>query len=162
MTVLLRIIHSMHTFSDIPYHEYEYIDLPDTGTPNSVNAEAIYSKGEPVELLKMSWFHGQITEEQAEKKLTKQSFLVRQSSSKLFLSRKLDAGSVLSNEILYSPTGYRLKGRGEQFADLAALLRYYQLHSITADGRGKLGVAVQREISTGIHIIPWKSKYVLI
>ena len=127
-------------------------DIPDSPTDivphyETIKERNIYSKAEPADLSIFSWYHGNITEEQASFLLMREArnkFLVRNWDNTLILSKKLH-GWVSHDVILRSPEGYRLQGRSLSFQSVHKLVAHYKLHPI--DKTYKLGRGIDRQFS---------------
>ena len=111
------------TSSDLPRH-YE-----------TINDSGIYSKGEPTDLIKYNWYHGNISEEQAEIALsagTDNAFLVRHSGNKLILSYRIRGWNV--HDIIHrSPEGYHLEGKEKVFRTVPGMIEHYKQFPIQKD-----------------------------
>ena len=123
------------TISDQVPHHYETI--PDTSSDlphhyDIINDSGIYSKGKPTDLMKYNWYHGNISEEQAEIALgagTDNAFLVRHSGNKIILCCRIRGWR--SHDIIHrTPEGYRLEGKEKMCTTVHALTEYYQQHPI--------------------------------
>ena len=82
--------------------------------------------------MKYDWYHGNISEEQAEIALSFQmrnTFLVRHSENKLILTYK--AKGWKSHDIIHrTPEGYRLEGKEKVCTTVRELTEHYQQHPI--------------------------------
>ena len=96
--------------------------------PADSSVSNIYSKGEPTDLLKYVWFHGNVSKDQAIQELQamkKDAFLVRQDGSDLILSIKVARN--ISHQIIHRYSGgYGLEGRDREFASIPELITHYQ------------------------------------
>ena len=88
----------------------------------------IYSKGKATDLTGFSWYHGNITEAQADLALSTysyNSFLVRESGHNLVLSNKLNGWK--SHVVIHrSPAGYCLQGKKLVFRTVSEMISHYQ------------------------------------
>lgn len=129
-------------------HHYDTItDIP-LETPHHYHTIAgIYSKGEPVDLVKYNWYHGSISEDQANAALSTGSynrFLVRTSACKLVLSKAINGWK--SHDIIQrSPKGYRLGGQGKLFKSIPEMVSYYQ--QLPISGTQLLGTGIDKQFS---------------
>ena len=111
---------------------YETISEPQYETIKDV-----YSKKKPAhaDLTKYNWFHGNISEEQANVALQCEkhnNFLVRGSIHSLILSKKSNGWK--SHDIIHhSPEGYRLEGKEEVFKNVPEMIAHYQQFPIHKD-----------------------------
>ena len=118
-------------------HHYEAIKTSD-----------VYSKGQPVDLMKYDWYHGSISEEQAEGVLARSpnnAFLVRDSHKNLMLSKRINGWP--SHDIIHrSPLGYHLEGKEEMFKSVPEMIAHYQQFPIR-HSHHILGGAVDKHVS---------------
>ena len=117
---------------DMPHYE----TIPDTSSDlphhyETINNSGIYSKGKPTDLMKYNWYHGNISEEQAEIAIdgNMNRFLVRHSDNKLILSY-ITNGWKSHDNIYRTPKGYRLEGKKKVCSTVHGLTEYYQQHPI--------------------------------
>ena len=101
--------------------------------------------------MKHSWYHGNITKEQAEAGLkgqaTDNGFLIRASGKSLLLSKRIHGW--VSHDIIHcSPRGYQLDGKDKVFKSVPNMITHYQRHPI--DGTQVLGTAIAT-VPSGIH-----------
>ena len=126
-----------HFYETIPEppempHHYDTISDPHYET---ISDKGIYSKGKPADLMKYDWYHGNITEEQAEIAIStgyNNRFLVRHSDLSLILSKSI-AGWKSHDIIHRSPEGYRLEGKEKVFKTVPEMIAYYKLFPIKED-----------------------------
>ena len=123
------------TISDQVPHYYETIPETSSDLPHhyeTINDSGIYSKGKPTDLMKYNWYHGNISEEQAEIAIddgNMNRFLVRHSENKLILSHRTNGWK--SHDIIHcTPEGYRLEGKEKVCTTAHELTEYYQQHPI--------------------------------
>ena len=140
--------HHYETISDEVPHHYETIPDP-SDLPHhydTINDGSIYSKGKPADLTKYNWYHGNITEEQAEVAFAGylDGFLVRHTSKDLILS-SVSYGWYSHDIIHRSPEGYRLDGKEMVFKTVHEMIQYYKLFLFTKNR--VLGVAADRNSS---------------
>ena len=134
-----QVPHQFETFpetsSDLPRHY------------DTINDSGIYSKGKPTDLMKYNWYHGNISEEQAEIALSDGAdnrFLVRQSENKLILSYRIRGWR--SHDIIHrSPEAYRLEGKEKVFRTVPGMIEHYKKFLI--QGEQVLGSAVDKVLS---------------
>ena len=91
--------------------------LYNPGSTRHYETMMVNSKGERLELLNYNWYHGKITEEEADIALSRgntNTFLVRQSGHHLILSQRI-RGYRSHNIIHCNPGGYRLDGKEDVF-----------------------------------------------
>ena len=104
-----------------------------------------------MELTKYNWFHGTITEEQAESALSIGNcnlFLVRQSGNYLILSTRIQ-GWRHHYVINRSPRGYCLEGKNEYIKSISKMLKHYEKVPIENDQ--VIGIACNRKTSGMVH-----------
>ncbi len=85
-----------------------------------------------MDLLRYHWYHGKMTEEEAEWFLgdgDQNKFLVRQSLQNLVLSMK-SRGQIVHKIIGYTHEGYYLKGNRRVFRTLPEMITYYKFFPI--------------------------------
>ena len=131
---------------------YEIIpDVPTKSSPHyeTISDKRIYSRGQPSDLLKHSWYHGRISEEQANAALSmgnNNTFLVRQSSNALILSKRVNGWK--SHDIIHrSPEGYRLEGKEKVFKSVSELIEHYQKFPIKESGNQVLGSGIDKQLT---------------
>ena len=140
------IIINVYQFCPDPPNQYETVlEIPDHNSTNSEASEPLYDDNatrKSKNLTKHSWYHSNITKEQAEAALrlsNDNGFLVRISTDSLVLSKSL--WGWLSHDIIHhSPSGYRLDGKEEAFKSVPEMITHYQHHPI--DGSKVLGTAI--------------------
>ena len=118
-------------------HHYETIPETSSDLPHhydTINDSGIYSKGKPTDLMKYNWYHGNISEEQANFALVGESnrFLVRYSDNKLVLSYGAK-GWNFHDFIHHSPQGYRLEGQKQVFESVLEMIAHYMRFPIYRD-----------------------------
>ena len=115
---------------------------------DTINDSGIYSKGKPTDLMKYNWYHGNISEEQAEIALSdgiSNTFFVRHSVNKLLLSYQIQGWK--SHDIIHhSPEGYHLKGKKKVFRSVSDMIEHYKQFPIREDY--VLGTAVDKSSSS--------------
>lgn len=126
-----------------PIHQYDTIPDSTLDPLHRYDTIPIYTKGEPEGISKHSWYHGNITKDQAEAALRlsdDNGFLVRVSGDNLVLSKR-HTGGWRSHDIIHrSPRGYRLEEKVEWFQSVLDMISYYQHHPI--DGTQVLGTPI--------------------
>ena len=138
------------TISDQVPHHYETIPETSSDLPHHYdifNDSVIYSKEKTTDLMKYNWYHGNISEEQAEIAIADgnvNKFLVRHSDNKLILSH-VAKGWRLHDVIHLSPEGYCLEGKEKMFKTVPAMIQHYKLFPIALDQ--VLGFAVDKTLS---------------
>ena len=107
-------------------------------------------EAESGDLTQHSWYHGMISEEQAEATLSSMmnnQFFVRQTASNMILSKSVNGWK--THDIIHdSPSGYHLEGRAKYFKTIPEMIMYYQQFSISDISKQLLGTAVNRQPST--------------
>ena len=96
--------------------------------------------------MKYDWYHGNISEEQADRKIDKRfnNFLVRHSENKLILSYR--AQGQKSHDIIHrSPEGYRLEGKEKVFKTVHDMIEHYAQSPIKWGQ--VLGAAAEKSLS---------------
>ena len=133
--------HQYERISDTPH--YETIPEASSGPSHEYDIISAYAKGEPEDLTKHSWYHGNITKQQAKAGLKRQEFdnrfLVRVSDNNLILSKCIN-GWISHDIIQRSPKGYQLEHRNRIFKSVSEMIAYYQHHPIK--GKQMLGTGV--------------------
>ena len=115
---------------------YIYIDAILTSTQE----EHVYSVGSPIHLLKYAWYHGKLSNEEANLLLTSKEgscFLAREDKDNvgcLLLSVKKDEG-VSHFNINRGPGWYQVDGTSKQFELVPDLVVHYQSNSLTANSK---------------------------
>ena len=127
-------------------HQYERIShiLPDKFVPEeSPRLSHPYDKGEPEDLMKYTWYHGNITKQQAEVGLNREAdnkrFLVRVSDNDLILSKSV-SGWISHNIIQRSPKGYNIQQGDKIFKSVPEMIAHYQHYPF--EGGQVLGTGV--------------------
>ena len=138
------------TICDKILHQYEAIPETSSDLPHHydiINRGSIYSKGMPADLTKYDWYHGNITEEQADMALSignANRFLVRHTNNSLILSSV--SNGCHSHDIIHrSPEGYRVDGKEEVCKTVLEIIGHYNLYPFR--GNLVLGKAVDRNSS---------------
>lgn len=107
----------------------------------------IYAKGDPEDITGYSWYHGNITEEQATLALSMgnyNKFLIRHSDTDLVLSMRINGWK--SHLIIHrSPEGYRLDKKDKIFHTVLALISYYKQFPVDEGRRKVLGTPIDRQ-----------------
>ena len=114
---------------------------------DTINNSGIYSKGKPTDLMKYDWYHGNISEEQAEVAIggtLMNSFLVRHSDNKLILSYKAK-GWRFHDIIHRTPEGYRLEGKEKVLETVLEMIVHYMQLPIWEDQT--LAIAADKSMS---------------
>ena len=110
-----------------------------------------YSVGCPVHLLQYDWFHGKLSQEEANKLLTAMGgtcFLVREERKKagtLVLSVK-DKSEVNHFPINRGPGWYEVTGTAHRFDTVWELVTYYKTNSLSGYSQLTLGSSCGREM----------------
>ena len=134
------------TISDQVPHLYETISDASSDLPHhydTIKDSGIYSKGKPTELMRYDWYHGNISEEQAEIAMygVSNAFLVRHTGSNLILSANINGWK--SHDIIHrSPEGYCLEGRSRVFMTVPDMIDFYSNSPIR--GGRVLGMTVDK------------------
>ena len=112
--------------------------------PLHFNIVSDYFVGIPFEVSKQSWFHGSMTEKQAEAQLSigskNRQFLVRHTTNALILSSRIGANSY-HDIIGHGPDGYCLKGKHSHFKSVVEMIAYYGKVPIDQKHHDVLGYA---------------------
>ena len=127
---------------------YDYIFEPCLW-PFHRNGQGAYCKGNPADLTTRNWFHGSISEEQANTALSTSNhnkFLVRQSNHSLILSNKIN-GWKSHSIIHHSPEGYRLEGKERVFKTVPEMIAHYQKFPISNRNLQVLGTPIDKAAS---------------
>lgn len=101
-------------------------------TEDALKLQDLYSKGEPADLTRHGWYHGEITEEQAVVQLKskkKNAYLVRQTANDLILSLKT-SHTISHLQISRTPEGYELEGRKKKFPTVPDMISYYMIDCV--------------------------------
>ena len=118
-----------------------------------------YSVGCPVHLLQYDWFHGKLTQEEANKLLTALDgpcFLVREETRKagtIVLSVKRERG-VNHFPINRGPGWYEVIGTAHKFDTVGGLVTYYKTNSLSGYSRLMLGSSCVRKLEPASGIFP--------
>ena len=147
---ILQITENQSTDNQQATNRYETIITQAKDAPHHYESVSDhYSKGEPTDLMEQSWFHGKLTEEQAESALSignVNTFLVQQIDNSLILSSSIQ-GWRHHHVINRSPRGYCLEGKNEYFDNVSEMLKYYQKVPINDLSGQVLGSACDRKFS---------------
>ena len=148
--------HVYETISDQVPHHYETIPGISSDLPHhyeTINDSGIYSKGKPTDLMKYNWYHGNISEEQAEVAISygeSNTFFVRHTENKLILSYKIRGWK--SHDIIHrSPKGYHLEGKEKVFKTVPEMIDHYKQFPICGDQ--VLGTVVDHRALSGTSIL---------
>lgn len=105
------------------------------------------SENQPSDLMKFNWYHGKLTEDQAEAALNTaggNKFVVRQTSTNLLLSKSVNGWK--SHDIIHrSAMGYLLEGKTQQFLSIPEMIAFYQQFPIDDVSGQTLGTAAARQ-----------------
>ena len=118
---------------------------------DTIDDSAIYSKGKPTDLMKYTWYHGNISKEQADTALSAQkgnTFFVRHLGKKLILSYRT-LGWISHDIIHRSPEGYHLEGKEKVFKSVAEMIHQYKKFPI----KGKQVLGKEAALSGIIYIL---------
>ena len=139
--------HVYETISDQVPHHYETIPGTSSDLPHHYKISGIYSKGKPTDLMKYNWYHGNISEEQAEVAMNYgkgNTFFVQHTENKLILSYRIKGWR--THDIIHrSPKGYHLEGKEKVFKTVSEMIEHYKQFPIS--GEQVLGSAVDRALS---------------
>ena len=118
----------------------------------AVASSGVYAKGSLLGS-DQDWYHGQLSRVEAEQALTASGcncFLIRESQGALVLSL-IHHGQVHHVNIKYGPGWYELEGGSAQysFTELEELVSHYSSEHISEGLKLTLGVACQRNNTTG-------------
>ena len=139
--------HVYETISDLVPNHYETIPGTSSDLPHHYKTSGIYSKGKPTDLMKYNWYHGNISEEQAEVAISygeSNTFFVRHTENKLLLSYKIE-GWKLHDIIHRSPKGYYLEEKEKVFKTVPEMIDHYKQFPISEEQ--VLGTAVDKALS---------------
>ncbi len=96
--------------------------------------------------MRYHWYHGNMTKEKAERVMSEGDhniFLVRHSSSDLFLSSKR-RGTVHHHLIKYNTEGYHLEEKEIIFKTLPEMITHYLFSPVDSDSDEVLGMGCHR------------------
>ena len=128
----------------------------------STRKESVYTVGCPTHLLKYAWYHGKLSNEEANQLLTSMEgscFLVREDKDNvgsMVLSVKSEE-KVSHFVINRGPGWYEVDGTSKRFELVAELLTHYRNNFLTDNSHFLLGSPCQKRIdqsnSTGIDLV---------
>ena len=95
--------------------------------------KGVRTKEELVDLTKYNWYHGNLTEDEAEVTFNLSGcngnyFFVRQDPGNGMMLSRIVKGWKSHNKILHSPEGVHLKGEKESFKSIPKMIAHYQLN----------------------------------